>query len=222
MRKIAYLIAPVLLLSACATDPSDPNRHAKEIGAGAAAVGALAGAIIGYQGDHSGGALRGALVGGALGAVTGSVTGAYMDKQELEFKHILQEDRDAHNMEVERLKNDNLKITMSSEVSFDYNSSILKYDFRNTLEKIANVLRRYPKTHVEITGHTDNIGSAAFNYRLSEERARAVADYFEQSGIDYRRVTYSGAGEFEPRASNDTEAGRQLNRRVDILIIPDK
>ena len=220
MKKYSAMIIAALMATGCVTTSQDPNRHTKENAAAGAAIGALAGAIIGYQGDHSGGALRGALVGAAAGGALGAGTGIYMDKQQAEFERQLASERRAHQIEVERLKNENLKITMNSEVSFDFNSSALKPAFTRTLRKVADILQRYPRTTIRIIGHTDNVGSAAYNQRLSEDRANSVAWSLEDAGVDPQRVSIEGRGESQPRASNDTEAGRQLNRRVEMLIIP--
>jgi len=208
-------------LAACATGPNDPNANAKEKGAMGAAVGAIAGAVIGYQGDHSGGALRGALAGAAVGGALGAGVGAYMDKQQAEFERQLAAEQRAHQVEIERLKNENLKITMSSEVSFDFGSAQVTPAFSRTLDKVADILQRYNRSGVTIVGHTDDVGSAAYNQRLSEQRADAVAYYLEDRGVDRRRIMTEGRGEAEPRASNASEAGRQLNRRVEMIIKPD-
>ncbi|RMH52501.1 MAG: OmpA family protein [Zetaproteobacteria bacterium] len=219
-RSALLIVLPgALLLASCAT--TQPQTKAQQGGLTGAAIGAIAGSIIGYQGDHSGGALRGALAGAAIGGALGAGVGAYMDKQQAEFERRLAEERRAHRIEVERLRNENLKITMNSEVSFDFDSAELKPAFRATLDKVADILARYPRTTIRITGHTDNIGSAAYNLELSRRRAESVAWYLEDHGVDRRRIHTEGRGESQPRADNRTEAGRQLNRRVEILIAPD-
>jgi len=223
MKRILFTaIAAGFILSACATNPNDPNRNTKQNAAAGAALGALAGAVIGYQSDHSGGALRGALIGGAAGGVLGAGTGIYMDKQQAEFNRQLADERRSNQIEVERLKNENLKITMNSEVSFAYNSAQLTPSFHTTLGKVADILNRYPRSTIQIIGHTDSRGSAEYNQQLSEQRAQAVKWYLSDRGVDARRVFTEGRGESQPRASNSTEAGMQLNRRVEMLIIPDK
>ncbi|MDQ6954706.1 MAG: OmpA family protein [Mariprofundaceae bacterium] len=220
--KKCILISITLLLASCVTTPHDPNRHTKENAAGGAVIGALAGAIIGYQADHSGGALRGALAGAAVGGALGAGTGIYMDKQQADFERVLASERRSNQVKIERLQNENLKITMNSEVSFDFNSAALKPAFHRTLAKVGDILQRYPRTTIRIIGHTDNVGSAAYNQRLSEDRANAVAWNLEDSGLSPQRVGVEGRGESQPRVSNDSEAGRQLNRRVEMLIIPNK
>ncbi|ATX81105.1 Outer membrane protein OmpA [Mariprofundus ferrinatatus] len=220
-RMMMMAVAAGLVLAGCASSPDDPNKHTKEKAAAGAAIGAIAGAVIGHQQDRSGGALRGALIGAAAGGAIGAGVGRYMDNQQAEFNRVLAEERRANQVEIERLKNENLKITMNSEVSFDYNSAQLKPAFNSTLDKVADILNRYPRTTIRITGHTDSRGSTEYNQNLSQQRANSVAWYLADRGVDSRRVIAEGRGEMQPRATNDTEAGRQLNRRVEMLIIPD-
>lgn len=225
MRKHAILgvaTAVAVTLAGCATTPNDPNKNTKEGAMTGAAVGALAGAIIGYQGNRGGGALTGALVGAAAGGALGAGAGAYMDKQQAEFEQKLAAERRAHEVEIQRLQNENLKITMNSEVSFDFGSAAIKPAFYRTLDKVADILKRYPRTTIRVIGYTDDIGSEAYNQRLSQDRANAVAWYLEDSGLNAQRVVAQGRGEAQPRATNKTEAGRQLNRRVEMVIVPDK
>ena len=219
IKQAAMILAAAILATGCVT-PNDPNRHTKENASIGAAVGAVAGAIIGYQKDHSGGALRGALIGAAAGGALGAGTGIYMDKQQAEFERRLAAERQSNQIEIERLKNENLKITMNSEGSFDFNSSQLKPAFKKTLNKVSDNLQRYPRTTIRVMGHTDSVGSNQYNQRLSEERANAVAWYLEDRGVAPKRIQAEGWGESQPRASNDNEAGRQLNRRVELLIVP--
>ncbi len=224
MQKMTKFVVPLALcasLAACVTTPNDPNANAKEKAAMGAAAGAVLGAVIGYQGDHSGGALRGALVGAAAGGALGAGVGAYMDKQQAEFNRQLAAEQQAHQIEIERLQNENLKITMNSEVSFDFGSANVTPSFGRTLDKVADVLQRYNRSGVTIVGHTDDVGSAEFNQRLSQQRADAVAYYLESRGVSRQRIRTEGRGESEPRASNASEAGRQLNRRVEMIIQPD-
>jgi len=222
MRKtIIAGLTSAMALVACATNPNDPNAQAKEKAAAGAALGAIAGAIIGYQGDHSGGALKGALIGGAAGGAIGAGVGHYMDKQQAEFERQLADEKAANQVEIKRLKNENLKITMNSEVSFDFDSSAIKPAFRPTLDKVSDILERYNRTRITVVGYTDNVGSDAYNQGLSRRRAESVAFYIERRGVQSSRIRTEGRGESDPRVSNATEAGRQLNRRVELLIIPD-
>ncbi|RMG56528.1 MAG: OmpA family protein [Gammaproteobacteria bacterium] len=208
-RLLACLVITGLL-AGCAAD--DPDRRAKT----GAAVGAIAGAVIGHQIDHD----KGRFIGAAVGAIAGGMTGHYMDEQERAFKRELEEEQRRHEIEIERLKDDTLKLNLNSEVSFDFDSARIKPAFRDTLDKLAGIIRKYDRTVVHIVGHTDSIGPADYNQRLSERRARAVYDYLVSRGVDPARLRWEGRGESEPRASNATEAGRQLNRRVEIYIKP--
>jgi len=157
---VALVLSFFLALSGCATNTTHENTKA---GAGIGVlVGAAAGAIIGYQNDHSGGALRGALIGGAAGGAIGAGAGAYMDKQQTEFEQQLEKERAEHQIEIERQQNEILKLTMNSEVSFDFNSARIKSSFYSPLNKIAEIMNRYPKTQIVVVGHTDNVGSERY------------------------------------------------------------
>ncbi len=198
-------------LAGCTAD--DPNKRAKT----GAAIGAIAGAVLGNQVQHSG---RGRVVGALLGAAAGGTIGHYMDNQQKEMEQQLAEEQRNHQLEVQRLRDDSLKIDINNEVSFDFDSTALKPAFLPTLDKVAGVLNRYPNTVVHILGYTDSVGSEQYNQRLSRLRADAVADYLASRGVSRDRLRPVGRGEMDPRASNATEAGRQLNRRVEIVIKP--
>ena len=221
-RMIIVAAALGLTLAGCVTGPDDPNQKTKQGAAAGATIGAIAGAVIGHQSDRSGGALRGALIGAAAGGALGAGVGMYMDKQQAEFNRVLAEERRTNQMEIERLQNENLKITMNSEISFDYNSAQLTHSFQNSLDKVADILTRYPRSSIRITGHTDSRGSTEYNQQLSLQRAQSVGYYLSDRGVGSSRIITEGRGESQPRATNDTEAGRQLNRRVEMLVIPDK
>ena len=224
MKRDPLLLVVVLFLvvglSGCATNTTHENTK-KGAGIGAL-VGALSGAIIGYQNDHSGGALRGALIGGAAGGALGAGAGAYMDKQQTEFEQQLSAEQAQHQIEIERQQNEILKLTMSSEVSFDFNSASLKPTFYSSLNKIADIMARYPQTQILVVGHTDSVGSEQYNLDLSLRRANAVANYLISHGVAQQRMGTEGHGEMEPIASNDTADGRARNRRVEIFVVPNK
>ncbi len=220
LRRLSMLFLSVILLAGCATNTTHENTK-KGAGIGAL-VGAVSGAIIGYQNDHSGGALRGALIGGAAGGAIGAGTGAYMDKQQTEFEQQLSSERAQQQIEIERQQNEILKLTMSSEVSFDFNSAKIKPTFRPPLDKIAGILNRYPQTEIVVVGHTDNVGSEQYNMDLSSRRAIAVADYLVLRGVASARMGTEGRGELEPRAGNATNEGRSLNRRVEVFVVPNR
>jgi len=224
MLKNLRLTVPVLIaflaISGCATNTTHESTK-KGAGIGAL-VGAVSGAIIGYQNDHSGGALRGALIGGAAGGAIGAGAGAYMDKQQTEFEQQLANERAQNQIEIERQKNEVLKLTMNSEVSFDYDSATIKSTFYSPLSKIADIMNRYPQTQIVVAGHTDSAGSEQYNLELSLRRANAVADYLMSRGVARYRLGTEGRGELEPIASNDTASGRAQNRRVEIFVVPEQ
>ena len=197
-------------VTGCATD--DPNRRAKT----GAAIGAVAGAVLGHQVSHG----SGKWVGAAVGALAGAGVGHYMDNQQKDFEQALREERQQNQLEIERLKDDTLKLSLDSEISFDFNKSNINSTFKPSLNKLTDVLVKYDQTVVHVVGHTDSIGADDYNQRLSEQRAENVVIYIEQRGVPFDRLLSEGRGETEPRATNETEAGRQLNRRVEIYVKP--
>lgn len=200
----------MLLQSGCA---NDPHQRAK-IGA---AIGAAAGAGAGYAADKG---AKGALIGAAVGALAGGAVGNYMDNQQQEFEQVLAAEQARHDIEIERMKDDVLRLDLSSEVSFDHNSASLKPAFISTLDKLAQVIIKYDRTVVHTIGHTDSTGSESYNQELSLKRATGVTNYLAQRGVPFARLRSEGMGELAPRASNESEAGRQLNRRVEIYLKP--
>lgn len=210
LRKTTLALTVTAVLVGCAAD--DPYRRTKT-GAG---IGAVAGAAVGAVAGDS----EGALIGAAVGALAGAGVGYYMDKQQQEFEAALEEERRNNEIEIERLKDDTLKLNLSSEVSFDFNSAAIKPAFQPTLNKLSDVIVKYDRTVVHVVGHTDSIGSESYNLQLSQRRADSVADYMIGHGVPGNRVRTEGRGENEPRDTNATEAGRQLNRRVEIYLRP--
>jgi len=218
LKKLCLFALLVSLVSGCATNTT---HESTKKGAGIGALtGAIAGAMIGYKNDRTGGMLSGALVGAAAGGALGAGAGAYMDKQQTEFEQQLANERAQNQIEIERQQNEILKLTMSSEVSFDFNSATIKSSFYSPLNKIADIMKRYPQTQIVIAGHTDSVGSEQYNLNLSLRRANAVADYLISRGVAQSRLGTEGRGELEPIASNETESGRAQNRRVEIYVVP--
>ncbi len=211
MKKAILAAAIVTSLTACATN--DPNQRTK-VGA---AVGAVVGAVVGHSIDNDKGGL---LTGAAIGAAAGGGIGYYMDDQQREMEAVLEQQNVEHAIEVQRLQDETLKIDISSEISFDFGSASLKPAFMPTLEKVSEILQRYPKTIIHVVGHTDSVGSESYNMTLSRQRAESVSGYFISNGVAQSRLIASGKGESEPRATNETEAGRQLNRRVELYVKP--
>ena len=209
--KLTAVLTAALSLGGCATN-DDPHQQAK-VGA---AVGAIAGAVLGHQLDDD----SGRYVGAAVGALAGGAVGHYMDEQQRAFEQELASEREANALEIERMRDETLKLTVDSEVSFDFAKADIKPAFYPSLDKLAALLAKYDRTVVHVVGHTDNVGSDAYNYELSERRAKAVADYLADYGVPRDRLRTEGRGEREPRASNATAAGRQLNRRVELFVKP--
>jgi len=212
MKKAAgvALVSLALGVGGCETMQENPRTTA------GAAIGAVAGAVIGHQISHG----KGAYVGAALGALAGGAIGNYMDRQQRELEQQLARERAARQIEIQRMQDESLKLTLDSQVSFDFDSARINPGFADSLDRLAEVIRKYDKTVVHVVGHTDSIGSEEYNQRLSERRARAVGDYLASRGVDPARIHTEGRGEREPRATNATEAGRQLNRRVEIYLKP--
>jgi outer membrane protein OmpA-like peptidoglycan-associated protein len=146
-----------------------------------------------------------------IGAAIGAGVGAYLDSQEERFGRI-------PGTRVERVADDMLLVHFDSDVLFPVDSAILGGDARSALDEAAKVLNDFPKTAVVIQGHTDSTGSEEYNQALSDRRAVAVKNHLTLRGVDADRVTTLALGESTPRASNDTDAGRRMNRRVDILL----
>lgn len=151
------------------------------------------------------------LAGAAIGGVIGGGIGAYMDRQQERLARI-------PGTTVERVGEDTLMVHFDSDVLFDVGSSVLDGGGRSTLEDVADVINDYPKTAVVVQGHTDSSGSEEANQYLSERRAGTVESYLVNRGVASDRMTSMGYGESYPVASNSSSAGRQQNRRVDILL----
>lgn len=211
MKKIVLVSLIAAALSGCAAD--DPNQKTKT----GAAIGAAAGALLGYAVDDGAG---GVLAGAAVGALAGGGVGHYMDKQQQEMEAALADERARNELKIQQLENETLKIDIASEVSFDFDSASLKSAFTPTLNKVADILQRYPNTIIHVVGYTDSVGSESYNVKLSERRAQSVVDYLSSRGVSSSRLYAIGKGESDPRATNDTEAGRQLNRRVELFVKP--
>lgn len=207
-RKSLILALIAVFVVACASTTDDPNRKTKRGAAIGAVVGGVAGAVIGNQ---SGNNRTGAVVGAAAGAAVGAVVGRRMDKQEQELRQI-------EGIEVERPSEGEIAVRLTSDILFDTDSSALRAASRRTLQELARNFSQYPDNQIVVEGHTDSTGTDSHNKRLSEQRASRVADYLIDSGVRASAVTVYGYGEEDPKSSNDTATGRQLNRRVEIHI----
>lgn len=178
-----------------------------------ALLGGVAGAIAGKAtSNHS---TKRTLIGGAVGALAGYGVGTYMDKQQADLNQELK----GSGIKVER-QGDNINLNMPGNITFDTGKANIKSNFSPVLSDIANVMIKYPETNIEVQGHTDNVGSDTDNLKLSQQRAQSVSSALGSLGVDSNRIKSVGYGESAPVASNDTPAGRETNRRVEIKIIP--
>jgi outer membrane protein OmpA-like peptidoglycan-associated protein len=209
----AIAIALLATTAACVTDPETGERRISRtaIGAGLGVVGGyLAGDLVGGRRDRTE-----KIVGAGIGAIAGAGIGAYMDRQERD----LRQRTAGSGVEVIR-QGDELVLNMPSGVTFGVDRYDIQPQFRGTLDQVAETLRAYPSTFLDIYGHTDSTGSDPYNQTLSQNRAQSVASYLTQRGVQTARIATQGFGESQPVADNDTEAGRQANRRVEIRIVP--
>jgi outer membrane protein OmpA-like peptidoglycan-associated protein len=214
MRKLSCLALGCVLLAGCTTH-ADGTQSVNKTAVGAG-VGALAGGVLGNRLDKDKRG-RGTVIGALAGAAAGGGLGYMMDRQEADLREQLAGERAQHAVEIERVRDDLLKLTLASEVSFDVNSATVKPSFKPSLGKVAEVLQRYD-SRVTVVGHTDSTGADSYNQQLSERRAQAVLDELVRQGVPYPRLSATGRGEYEPRADNASATGRAQNRRVEILL----
>ena len=178
----------------------------------------MAGAVIGQIiGRDTKGTLIGAAIGAAVGGVGGAAVGRMMDNQERDMRKALASSEAAAVSREGNL----LAVTFKGDVTFDSNSTGVRPGLISEINRVASVLNQYPATLVRIEGHTDSVGSAEYNVNLSNRRANAVKNLLLQRGVADSRIEVLGFGETMPVASNDNEAGRQKNRRVEIKIAPE-
>jgi len=219
MLRMAWLALGCVFVAGCTTNP-DGTQSVNKTAVGGA-IGAVAGGILGNRLDRKGSRTGGTIAGAVAGAAAGGGIGFLFDKQEKEFEQELAAEQEANQIEIERVRDDLLKLTLDSEVSFDFDSAAIKPAFQPSLTKLANVLAKYDRNQVTVVGHTDSSGAESYNQNLSVQRAESVVDELIGRGVPGGIIRAQGRGENEPRADNNTEAGRQLNRRVEILIQPD-
>ncbi|EIC23235.1 OmpA family protein [Thiorhodovibrio frisius] len=221
--KTLIAATAVVALTGCATtDPYDPYSRSEPTGAAkGAGMGGLAGAAAGAAlGSLSANAGRGALIGLVGGALVGAAVGDYMEQQRLDFERELADEIRRGDIRVRKLSDDRLIVGMTSATTFDVDSAQVKPGFYSTMDKIASIVNQYGKTQLAVAGFTDDTGSAEYNMKLSERRADAVRSRLMGDGVTPQRVSAYGYGKNNPIASNASEVGRSLNRRVEITIIP--
>ncbi len=199
---IVISIAAALIVGGCGTSKTVKGGA---IGAGA---GGAVGAIIGKQ---TGNTAAGAIIGAAVGGTAGALIGRHMDKQAEELKAV-------EGAKVERV-GEGIQLTMESGILFRTNQYALQEQARKNIQKMAEVLKKYPDTDIVIAGHTDSDGTDEYNQKLSERRAQSVSDYLQSLGVSGARLKTMGYGESQPVQSNDNAAGKQANRRVEVAIM---
>jgi outer membrane protein OmpA-like peptidoglycan-associated protein len=187
-------------------NPNDPNQKTKQ----GALIGGLVGGLLG-AGESKDRAVAGAVIGAGAGALIGN----QLDKQEAELRSSLNNP----NVGITNT-GDRLIVTLPQDITFDVDSFTVRPALQNDLRTVAGNLQSYPNSTIQVVGHTDSDGEAAYNQDLSVRRANAVADVLMQSGVPFGRIQAFGRGEDQPLASNLDPVGKAQNRRVEIVILP--
>jgi len=216
VRSSLLVIAAALAAAGCTTTDAYTGEKKVNNASKGAGIGAAAGAVLGaLTGDNSKERRERALIGAGVGALTGAGVGAYMDKQESKLRAQLQ----GTGVSVTR-NGDNLILNMPGNITFKTASSDLNANFYKVLDSVALVLKEFDKTLIDVEGHTDSDGSDEYNQQLSLLRANSVGSFLQSQGINNQRIVALGAGESRPVASNDSAAGKQQNRRVELKLQP--
>lgn len=218
MKKIlgSTLLAGAIAISGCSTlNPYTGERQTSKAATGAA-IGAAAGAIVGIAtSDSAKERKERALKGAGIGAVTGGGVGYYMDVQEAKLREKLQSTGVSVTRDGERII-----LNMPSNITFASNQAAVQESFKSVLGSVTEVLKEYKSTMIQVGGHTDSTGSDQYNQLLSQNRAQAVANVLISNGLQLVRTDVVGFGETMPIASNETESGRAMNRRVELVLLP--
>ena len=212
----AVMLGAVVALSACTTlDPYTREEQTARAQRQAIIGAAIGGAVGLITGDSSMERKKRALVGAGLGAIAGGSVGAYQDRQEAKLRAELERT----GVSVTRI-GDNITLNMPGNITFATNSSDLNASFFEVLNSVSTVLNEFNQTVIEVAGHTDSTGTDAINQPLSERRANAVAAYLGTRNVRTDRIITVGMGAGRPVASNETDTGRQQNRRVELTLVP--
>jgi outer membrane protein OmpA-like peptidoglycan-associated protein len=216
MKKITITFISIALASSGLVGCANMNETQRTTGTGAA-IGAVAGAVIGGAtggGKKGKSAATGAVLGAALGAGGGYLWSKHMEEQKAAMEQATQ----GTGIGVTQTADNQLKLDIPSDVSFDSGSYSIKPGLKPVLDRFAGTLNQNPATTVKIVGHTDNSGSDAVNNPLSVNRASATREYLVARGVASSRISIDGRGSYEPIADNGTAAGRAMNRRVEIFV----
>lgn len=214
-KKATWIFLSCLALAGCAAPQSQTRTQQGALygAAGGAAAGAIVGQVIGHNTKST---LIGSAIGAAVGGLGGAGVGRMMDNQERDMRDALARSDAAAVSREGNL----LAVTFKGDVTFDTNSTVVRPGLYSELNRVAGVMLQYPNTLVRVEGHTDSRGSEEYNMDLSRRRAAAVRDLLVQRGIAESRIDVAGYGKSMPVATNETEGGRQKNRRVEIKIAP--
>lgn len=207
---LAITISAGLLLASCQAVQN--TNHTQRGAASGAAAGAIIGGILGNN-VKGGNTATGAIAGAVIGGVAGGLIGNKMDKQAEKIENTLP------GAEVVRT-DEGIQVILdeNSNVKFEYNKSDLTAASKTNLDKLVSIFQEYPDTDLLVLGYTDGVGSDAYNLGLSEKRSNSVVSYLTSKGIKSSRLTSKGMGKADPVATNDTDAGRAKNRRVEFVI----
>lgn len=214
-RWCGLMLVTSVLIGCMTTDPYTGEPEVTKATTGAA-IGAATGAVLAaLSTDSSKERRKRALIGAGVGALAGGAVGAYMDAQEAKLREQLA----GTGVSVTRV-GDDLILNMPGNVTFPVNQYDVRSEFYPVLNSVGLVLKEYEKTLIDVVGHTDSTGTLEYNLSLSEKRARSVGDYLVGQGVTAGRIVAQGMGPRYPVASNDTPEGRQLNRRVELVLRP--
>ncbi len=219
-RRLIIAATAVAMLSGCATsNPYDNQGQAQSSGgmnktAKYGGLGALAGAVAGAAIDHNHRG-KGALIGAAVVGAASAGYGYYADKQEAALRASMANT----GVEVQR-QGDQIKLIMPGNITFATDSSAVASSFYSPLNNLANSLKQFNQSNIEIIGYTDSTGSRQHNMDLSQQRAQSVATYLTSQGVDQAHLSVRGAGPDQPIASNADANGRAQNRRVEVNLKP--
>lgn len=206
-RRVRALIALLVIGSVGASACASLNK--KEEGA---IIGAAAGAAVGgVIGNQTGSTARGAIIGAVVGGTAGAIIGHQMDQQAKELSQNIE------GATVERV-GEGIQVTFASGLLFAFDSDVIQEAAGTNLRELASSLQKYPESQLLIVGHTDNVGDDSYNQSLSQRRANSAAAYLTAQGVARTRLSATGKGEAEPVTTNESDAGRQQNRRVEVAI----
>ncbi len=203
-KPFIALTLSAFALAACETTGPRQNNGA--------AIGAALGGLFGAT--RPGGNLGTAAVGAVAGGLIGGAIGQELDRQAGDLRQAMGNDVKVVNTGSE------LVVTMPNDILFATGSATVGPILQQDLAALARNLMDYPNSTIQVVGHTDNVGDATYNLSLSRQRAAAVAAILIANGVPASRITTIGRGEDQPIASNLSAAGRQQNRRVEIIIRP--